>query len=149
MLVQSAITLVSAYLTFYVAQKVLLISGALACATAGAMVAWRGPPVILNHETMHNVWDMAEWVLNTLIFLLAGLIIGKRIFHLVQPIEWLYLIVLYIMLMIIRFFVIFLSWPILRNTGHKCSWQDAVFMGWGGLRGVRLLCTSFQYISFA
>jgi len=141
-LVQSAITLVSAYLTFYIAQKVLLISGALACATAGAMVAWRGPPVILNHETMHNVWDMAEWVLNTLIFLLAGLIIGKRIFHLVQPIEWLYLIVLYIMLMIIRFFVIFLSWPILRNTGHKCSWQDAVFMGWGGLRGVSIIHSS-------
>ncbi len=135
-LVQSAITIVSAYLTFYFAQKVLQISGVLACVTAGAMVAWRGTPVILSQETMHNVWGMAEWVLNTLIFMLAGLIIGNRVSHFVQPIDWFYLVVLYIMLMLIRFFVIFLSWPILSNTGHKCSWQDAVFMGWGGLRGV-------------
>lgn len=137
-LVQTAITLVSAYMTFFIAQNVLEISGALACVTSGAMVAWLGPPVILNHETLHNVWGMAEWVFNTLIFLLAGLIIGNRVFEMVRPVEWVYLFILYIMLMVIRFFVIFLAYPVLSNVGHKCSWQDAVFMGWGGLRGVSL-----------
>ena len=135
-LVQTAITICSAYVTFYIAQETLLISGVLACCGAGIVLAWLAPPVILNHETMHNIWGMMEWMLNTMIFLLAGLIIGNRIFDYVRPLDWVFLFVLYIMLMIFRFFVIACCYPFISKVGHKCTWQEAVFMGWGGLRGV-------------
>lgn len=147
-LVQTAITICSAYVTFFVAQKTLLISGVLACCGAGIMLAWLAPPIILNHETMHNVWGMMEWMLNTMIFLLAGLIIGNRIFHHVRPLDWLFLIVLYILMMLIRFFVISLCFPFISKIGHKCTWQEAIFMGWGGLRGVRYCLHYFAIIGF-
>lgn len=135
-LVQTAITICSAYVTFYVTQKTLLVSGVLGCCGAGIMLAWLAPPVILNHETLHNVWGTAEWVLNTLIFLLAGLIIGNRVFSKVRILDWVFLFVLYLMLMIIRCFVIYICFPFISKVGHKCTWQEAVFMAWGGLRGV-------------
>ena len=43
---------------------------------------------------MHNVWAVIEWVLNTLIFLLAGLIIGNRTLQNVEAIDWLVLVII-------------------------------------------------------
>lgn len=132
---QIAITICCAYLCFFTAQYALKISGVLACCGAGAMLAWLAPPIILNHESMHNVWSMIEWSLNTLIFLLAGLIIGNRVINKVYVIDWLYLIVLYLVLMIIRFITIGLLYPSIAYIGHRCTVNEAIFMSWAGLRG--------------
>jgi NhaP-type Na+/H+ or K+/H+ antiporter len=136
--IQIAITISCAYLIFFIAQYVLQISGPLACCWAGIMLAWMAPPIILNHDTMHHVWGMVEWTLNTLIFLLAGLIIGNRVIDKVSAIDWIYVVLLYGALVVIRFVVILLLFPWLSTWGHKCTKQEAVFMGWAGLRGVRL-----------
>lgn len=132
---QIAITICCAYLCFFTAQYALKISGVLACCGAGAMLAWLAPPIILNHESMHNVWSMIEWSLNTLIFLLAGLIIGNRVLSKVNTIDWAYLILLYILLMVIRFITIAILYPSIAHIGHKCSVNEAIFMSWAGLRG--------------
>ena len=36
---------------------------------------------------------------------------------------------------IARFIVVFALFPFLRKMGSGLTWQEAVFMGWGGLRG--------------
>lgn len=133
--IQIAITICCAYITFFVAQNTFEVSGVLACCGAGAMLAWMAPPVILNHESMHNVWGMIEWSLNTTIFLLAGLIIGHRVLGKVSGIDWLYLIVFYVALIVIRFLTLFLLYPSIAYIGHKCTVKEAVFMSWAGLRG--------------
>jgi NhaP-type Na+/H+ or K+/H+ antiporter len=132
---QIAITICSAYLTFFVAQYSLGISGVLACCGAGAMLSWLAPPIILNHESMHNVWGIIEWGLNTLIFLLAGLIIGHRVIKTVSGMDWLYMIILYAILMAIRAVTIILLFPFISGIGHRCTKNEAVFMSWAGLRG--------------
>jgi NhaP-type Na+/H+ or K+/H+ antiporter len=132
---QIGMTLCCAYLTFFIAQYCLEVSGVLACCGAGAMVAWLGPPIILNHESMHNVWGMAEWTLNTMIFLLAGLIIGHRVLGKVNAMDWLYMVILYALLMAIRAVTILLLYPFIRSIGHRCTRYEAVFMSWAGLRG--------------
>lgn len=132
---QVIITVCVAYLVFFLAQYTLDMSGVLACCGAGLILAWLAPPVILNLETMHTIWGLIEWIGNTLIFLLAGLIIGHRTLSHVRPMDWLYVIVLYIMLMLIRVVIIMLSYPILSTTGHKCTVKEAIFMAWAGLRG--------------
>ena len=137
----------SAYLVFFTAQYVLEISGVLACCGAGVMLAWLAPPIILSHETMHNVWGMMEWVLNTLIFLMAGLIIGNRVLQDVAPMDWLYVVLLYIILMVVRAFTIALLYPWISTIGHKCTRNEAIFMSWAGLRGVSLPCNSYLFIS--
>jgi NhaP-type Na+/H+ or K+/H+ antiporter len=108
--------------------------GILSCATAGAILAWMAPPIILNHESMHNVWAFVEWVGNTMIFLLAGLIFGSRTLESVYTIDWLYLFLLYIVMHLVRALVVGVFYPIFSGTG-KCSFWDAVFIVWGGLRG--------------
>ena len=74
--VQTAITVCCAYLVFFTAQFSAEVSGVLACCGAGLMLSWLAPPLILEPHTLHNIWGFIEWMGNTLIFLLAGLIIG-------------------------------------------------------------------------
>lgn len=133
--VQIAITICCAYMTFFMAEYECRLSGLLACGGAGAAFSCFAPPLILEHETMHHVWGMIEWAGNTLIFLLAGLIIGSETIHEVTPSDWGYLFVLFITLLIIRVVIISLLFPALSNVGLKCSQNDAIFMSWAGLRG--------------
>ena len=105
-------------------------------AMLGVMLAWKAPPLIISRETMHNVWGMIEWILNTFIFLLAGLIIGDRVLEKVKLEDVGYLFVLYLLLMLVRCFVIALLFPLLSSTGHRCTRNEAIFMSWAGLRGV-------------
>ena len=135
-LVQIAITLCCAYTTFFVAENTFGISGVLACVGAGAVICWLGPPIILNHETMHHVWGMIEWSLNTMLFMHAGLIIGNRVFDAVIPIDWFYLFAFYVIMMAVRSFVLLVLYPFISRYGHKCTVNEAIFMSWGGLRGV-------------
>ena len=53
-LIQTVVTICSAYLCFFTAQYSFKMSGVLACCSAGVLIAWLGPPIILNHESMHK-----------------------------------------------------------------------------------------------
>jgi NhaP-type Na+/H+ or K+/H+ antiporter len=132
---QIAMTICCAYLTFFVAQYSLEISGPVACCSAGAMIAWLGPPIILNHESMHNIWGMLEWGLNTMIFLIAGLIIGHRVLESVSRYDWLYMFLFYLLILAIRSITILLLYPFISSIGHQCTRMEAIFMSWSGLRG--------------
>ena len=46
-----------------------------------------------------------------------------------------YLLVLYVVLMFIRVIVIAVAFPFLSRIGHKCTFKEACFMAWAGLRG--------------
>jgi NhaP-type Na+/H+ or K+/H+ antiporter len=46
-----------------------------------------------------------------------------------------YLIAFYFLLNIIRFFLIFASYPLIARIGIGTNWREAVFMSYGGLRG--------------
>jgi NhaP-type Na+/H+ or K+/H+ antiporter len=133
--IQIVVTFITAYLSFFFAQYSIGCSGVLSCCGAGISLAAYGHPLILSHETMHNVWEFAEWMGNTLLFLLAGLIYGNKTISKVDPEYWGYLILLYAMLMIFRFIIVFSLYPILSRTGHGCSIKDAIFISWAGLRG--------------
>ena len=132
---QIAITLCCAYMTFFMAEYECRMSGLLACCGAGAMFAWLSPPLILEHDSMHHVWGIIEWTGNTLIFLLAGLIIGSETIKIVTTSDWAYLILLYVFLNVLRCFIVAILFPAISNVGLKCSKTDAVFMAWAGLRG--------------
>eukprot|EP00602_Paraphysomonas_sp_CaronLab_P007782 CAMPEP_0185028336 /NCGR_PEP_ID=MMETSP1103-20130426/13971_1 /TAXON_ID=36769 /ORGANISM="Paraphysomonas bandaiensis, Strain Caron Lab Isolate" /LENGTH=781 /DNA_ID=CAMNT_0027562721 /DNA_START=210 /DNA_END=2555 /DNA_ORIENTATION=- len=143
MTIQIGITVCCAYLTFFVAQYECEVSGVLACVSAGIMFAWMSPPLILEHETMHSVWGFIEWVGNTIIFLLAGVIIGgsKEEAH-ISSMDWLYCLLLYIALMIVRCLDIAVIFPFLSRVGLRCDEKDAKFMAWAGLRGALAVALS-------
>lgn len=141
--IQIGITVSTAYLVFYVAQYECEISGILACCAAGLVFAFLGPPLILEHETMHSVWGFIEWTGNTLIFLLAGCIIGSNLDnHSISASDFGYVLALYLILLLVRCLVVALLFPGLSRLGLKCSASEAKFMCWAGLRGALAISLS-------
>ena len=76
---QITVTVSCAYLTFFFADYAYGGSGILACCSAGIMFARLGQPVVLEPETMDNVWAFLEWAANTLLFEIAGMVVADRV----------------------------------------------------------------------
>lgn len=79
--IQIIVTVVCAYLSFYFSEKLLHLSGILACGAAGLMISKQGMPYLVDHEIMHLIWELLEWFGNTMIFFLAGVIYGGKAVH--------------------------------------------------------------------
>merc|ERR1740123_712558 len=75
-MIQVVVTIVCGYLAFFIAETEFSSSGVLATVAAGYVVGFFSWPRFANRETMHTVWEMIEFVGNTLIFFLAGIIFG-------------------------------------------------------------------------
>ena len=85
---------------------------------------------------MEGTWHSIEWIFNTLLFQLAGMIIGSKFIHAhltFSDFSWAF--VTYAFLIVIRFITILVLFPLLRNTGYGMDWPSAVVSAWGGLRG--------------
>lgn len=114
-------------------------SGVLAVVTAGVLVAYLGRPNIVGEDNsaLEVFWEMIEFVANTVIFVLAGLIIGYNFLELddIGGREWGFLVVLYVFLYLIRCTIIILFFPILMRLGYGLNTRDAMVIVHGGLRG--------------
>jgi NhaP-type Na+/H+ or K+/H+ antiporter len=136
---QVAATVTTAYLSFYTAQVVCEMSGVIAVVTCGILTKAFGGGFIADHgQVMDSFWSLLEHLLNTVIFALGGLEFGNIIGDKDRdwgPRDWGYLILLYILVNIIRFFLMFSFFPIISRIGLKSCWQEAVFSSWSGLRG--------------
>lgn len=125
----------AAYGSYYIAGALLEISGVLACCTAGVTVALLVNPSIVEHERMHEVWHYAEWVCNTLIFLLGGFIGGQHTYNNISVVNVVLLLVMYVLLTVARALMLVVLFPVVSNIGMKMSIPDAVFVTAAGLRG--------------
>jgi NhaP-type Na+/H+ or K+/H+ antiporter len=142
-IIQIAVTLCLAYLTFFTAEEFAGVSGVLATVAAALVMASSGWPHFVSRETMGSIWHVIEYIGNTLIFFLAGLILGDTIscrYYRVgvesfvgENLFWLG--VLYVSIMVIRSVMVIFMFPFLRKMGLGLSWRDGVMLSWGGLRG--------------
>lgn len=133
-IIQLAVTLSCAYLSFFIGEHVLGVSGVITCCTAGVVLAHYAPPLILHQETMHSVWSTFEWLGNTLIFSLAGLLIGSRSHH----VEWRdigCIILIYLLMLLVRGLMMLMCHPVLLCCGYRFTMNEYLFATWGGLRG--------------
>lgn len=134
-ILQITITVTCGYLIFFVAQNSLSQSGVLALCGTGIVLAALAPPIILNQEAMHNVWETVCWFMNTILFLVVGLRLGNQLMKTATAIDYFLVVALYLLLMLCRIIMIALFYPILSRTGHKCTIREAIFISWSGLRG--------------
>lgn len=138
-LVQLCVTLIAAYLGFFLSDntKIGQASGILTTVSAGLVLAYRVWPVVISKEALENVWSTLEHILNTLIFGLVGVQMSRgKLSHNVNWREIYWCIVLYLAVFVIRAVVVFLSVPILNVLGpHKVTKKESTFIVLGGLRG--------------
>eukprot|EP00931_Biecheleriopsis_adriatica_P012255 TRINITY_DN113379_c0_g1_i1.p1 TRINITY_DN113379_c0_g1~~TRINITY_DN113379_c0_g1_i1.p1 ORF type:complete len:686 (+),score=110.32 TRINITY_DN113379_c0_g1_i1:381-2438(+) len=136
--VQTAIMLFTAYLTFYIGEQFLMVSGVLATVTAGIIVGNLGLAHFADREAISIIWHTIEWILNTKIFVLSGLIIGTELMDRYESFTWMdswYLLLLYFGIHLVRGVMMLLFHPLLRSWGYGFTWQEALVVWWGGLRG--------------
>lgn len=97
--------------------------------------AW---PRVVSRETMHTIWECIEFIGNTLVFFIAGLIFGNiclsRKDH-ITIIDYGYLLLLYVAVTMVRLLMILVLWYPLNKTGTPITWKEALIMTWSGLRG--------------
>ncbi len=125
----------AAYLSFFVAEGFFHVSGILAVVAFGVIMAGAGRTRISPEveHFLHEFWELAAFIANTLIFLIVGVVIARSITFALS--DLLILAIIYVATIIIRALVIGAFYPMMTRIGYGLSSKDAVVVWWGGLRG--------------
>ncbi len=133
--IQVAITIACAYVSFFVSQWVLQVSGIISCCMAGIIIAWLAPALIIRPDNMEVIWHTLEWIGNTMIFAVAGLIVGKYAGDIDGSLVG-SVVLIYITMVVIRLSMLSICYfPIKSIWIPEYSWKDVLFSTFGGLRG--------------
>ena len=134
-MVQNSVIILSAYVTFILAQGYLQLSGVIALVAFGLEMTYHGKLLFSPkaNEFTEKFWDLASFIANTLVFIIVGIIISVQV-----NISWVSLAVVvavYLGVNLIRTGVVFLFFPIMKRLGYGLSKREAIILSWGGLRG--------------
>jgi NhaP-type Na+/H+ or K+/H+ antiporter len=134
--VQVVATITIAYLAFFISEVLAKCSGIIAVFSCAVTVKAFGETLYNDSELSHHFWSISGYLLNTLLFSLAGLVWGHNVLlSLVSATDLKCLLALFVFLVAIRFFLVFIFYPLTANIGIGTNWQEAVFMSYSGLRG--------------
>lgn len=141
-LVEVSITLVATYAVFYLSEVWLGVSGVLAVVTFGLYMSARGKYAISTdvEHSMHSFLSELSYICNTVIFLLAGVVVYEKMAYedhdvFVDPTNWAYLFINYFLIHVLRALAVFVCFPFLREMGYGVSTKECWMMVYGGLRG--------------
>ncbi len=134
-MVEITVIVVAAYLTFYIAEDFFHISGVLGLVSLGLAMASVGKTRISPgvEHFLHEFWELAAFIANTLIFIIVGVVIALRAD--VSGSNLFILLIIYVGIHIIRALVIALFYPVMKRVGYGLSKKDAYVLWWGALRG--------------
>eukprot|EP01062_Namystynia_karyoxenos_P018534 TRINITY_DN16917_c0_g1_i1.p1 TRINITY_DN16917_c0_g1~~TRINITY_DN16917_c0_g1_i1.p1 ORF type:complete len:1444 (+),score=522.94 TRINITY_DN16917_c0_g1_i1:84-4334(+) len=135
-LIEITLTLVVAYVTFFLAEGMFHVSGVLGVVACGCYMSHFRQCISPEVEhTMHHFWEMTVYLTNTMIFLLAGIIVSLKAFSTVTLNDVLYLLYTYVAINVVRSVVLLLFMPFLRMFEYKVDLGSTCLVAWGGLRG--------------
>ncbi len=134
-LLEITVVVSAAYLAFFVAEHFFHISGVLAVVSFGIMMAGIGRTRISPQVAhfLHEFWELAAFIANTLIFLIVGVVIALRVSFTAS--DFVVLILVYLAILIVRAAVLALFYPLMKRIGYGLSPKDGIIAWWGGLRG--------------
>lgn len=132
------LTLTLAYLSFFISEHYLGVSGVVATVIAGLVVGSTGrtrmSPVTFEH--LASSWEQFGFWANSLIFIFAAMLVPK-LMAATDLQELLLVVVVFVVTLLARGIVVFGLLPLLGLTplGTKVSTPYKLVMMWGGLRG--------------
>eukprot|EP01065_Artemidia_motanka_P022892 TRINITY_DN2714_c0_g1_i1.p1 TRINITY_DN2714_c0_g1~~TRINITY_DN2714_c0_g1_i1.p1 ORF type:complete len:1276 (+),score=452.37 TRINITY_DN2714_c0_g1_i1:76-3903(+) len=135
-LLEITITLCSAYITFFVAEGFLRVSGVLALVVLGVWLSHHRQCISPEVEhSLHSFWETTVYLANTLIFVLVGLVGSLRGYAYITPSDFGYLLLGYAIITVVRGVVILMFFKPMQLFEWKLERKPAVLVWWGGLRG--------------
>ncbi len=134
-LVEITVIIGAAYLTFFICEHFFHVSGVLGLVTLGLLMAGIGRTRISPQveHFLHEFWDMAAFLANTLIFLIVGVVIASKIVFSAN--DFIILGIIYIGIHIIRGIVITAFFPLMKKLGYGLNKKSSYVLWWGALRG--------------
>lgn len=134
-LVETSLIIAAAYIAFFIAEHFFHVSGVLALVAFGLVMASAGRTKISPEvqHFLHEFWELAAFIANTLIFLIVGVVIAERTVFTSN--DLLILGIIYIGVFIVRAIVITLFFPAMKRIGYGMDKKDASVLWYGALRG--------------
>ena len=134
-MIEITVIIAAAYLTFFVAEHFFHVSGVLGVVTLGLVMAGIGRTRISPEveHFLHEFWELAAFIANTLIFIIVGVIISNQAKITLNNV--ILLLLVYVAIHIVRAMVILVLYPFMRRTGYGLSRRNSVVLWWGALRG--------------
>jgi len=139
MLLETNLTLITAYLVFYTAEATVLhVSGAIATVTFGLYMSAYGKTLISPsvEHTVHSFWHIIGKNIEALIFVIAGILVGRYLYN--NEITWNdtgLMFSLFVILHVVRGLVILIHYPVLKRIGYGLNWKEAIVLTVGALKG--------------
>ncbi len=134
-LVEISVIVVAAYITFFICEHFLHVSGVLGLVTLGLAMGGVGKTRISPEveKFLHEFWELFAFIANTLIFIIVGVVIAQQ--TTITGKNILVLLILYAGVHIVRAIVILIFYPVMKRAGYGLPFKDAVVLWYGALRG--------------
>jgi len=145
-LVEITLSVAAAYIAFMISES-LHVSGVVSLVALALMFSTFGRTRISPEVThfLHQFWEMMAYMANTLIFLIVGIVIVLHV-KFDDPVMWVKLAVLYLLLLLIRTSSVLVLMPVLKRIGVGITRQKATVLIWGGLRGAVSLSMALSLV---
>jgi len=137
----------AAYLTFFVNENLLHVSGVLGLVSYGLLMAGVGRTRISPEVShfLHEFWELAAFIANTLIFIIVGVVIAQK--SVFSANDFLILLVIFVIINIARGVMLLLFYPIMRKTGYGVEKRELFVLWYGALRGAVGLALALIFAS--
>ena len=136
------ITVVSGFLTFFLAENVVMVSGLLSVVVLGVLMAMHAKMRMTPEaaEMVHIVISFIQFCLESILFLITGVFIGKMyIFeknNTLQVDDYYKSLIFFVFMNLARYIMIKMLLPLINDSGcYKLGWRDVIVLSYGGVRG--------------
>merc|ERR1719399_1784676 len=119
-MIQICLTLACAYWSFIVAEGIFHISGVLSTVCASLVLAHKMWPVLVERQSMLEIWHVIETIGNTLVFFLAGVLTGRALLA-IEFSDYIWPIVVYGAVSVIRLVMLLGLLPFLNRVGQRVT----------------------------
>ncbi|XP_026728345.1 sodium/hydrogen exchanger 10-like [Trichoplusia ni] len=135
------VTVAGAYLTYYIGEKFLYVSGLLGTVITGVLVSNKKSTIAGDVEqVVSQFWMILGHAANTLVFTMIGVVIFEKVSDVISVRQVSLIFVTYTTVYCSRLMVYAAMTPLLRHIGYGMTWQHCMACVWGGLRGPLSLC---------
>lgn len=135
------LTIVSAYLIFFIAENVVMVSGLISVVVLGVFMAMyskmRLPPE--TGEMVHTIISFIQFCLESILFIITGVFIGKKFLfqdsNTLEESDYTRSLIFFVFMNLARYVMIMILLPLINKSGYPLNWKDTVILTYGGVRG--------------
>ena len=133
-ILQIVVTLIGCYATFFLAEGIFFMSGALAVVSCGWILAWKMWPKVISEQAMTAFWHTIDFISGGLLFLVVGFYMATEAFEVPLGKCVGYSFAIWAIALACRFCTLFLSWPVMNQLGPRLHAKELALWAWSSMK---------------